>query len=257
MDLCLKFNEDEINYDRFRPTYPDKLFQDIINYSSINKESNSLEIGIGTGKATNPILQTGCSVTAIELGDKLSNFVKNKFKKCSNFNVINANFMTLPLKSNLYDLVYCATAFHWLPLEEGYKKVNDILKPGGTIALFWNHPFPNRKNDISNKVNRQVYDKYCPSDKEVIEFGGKDCERRTHELRTFGFKDIEAKLYHRVRTLTSDSYIGLLNTYSDHRALDAKIKYAFEVEMKMSIDEIGGKINIYDTIDLYLARKSY
>lgn len=151
--------------------------------------------------------------------------------------------------------MYCATAFHWLPLEEGYGKVKDILKQGGTIALFWNHPFPNRKDDISNQVNKRVYDTYCPSDKEIAEFGEKDCERRTRELEQFGFKDVKAKLYHRVRTLTSDSYIALLNTYSDHRTLDVKIKDAFEAEMKTLIDEIGGKINIYDTIDLYLARK--
>nr|WP_312576947.1 hypothetical protein [Sedimentibacter sp.] len=56
MDLRLKFNEDETNYDCFRPTYPDELFQDIIDYSSINGESNSLEIGIGTGQATKSIL---------------------------------------------------------------------------------------------------------------------------------------------------------------------------------------------------------
>lgn len=251
----MKFNEDEVNYDRYRPTYPEELFCDIINYSSINEKSNSIEIGIGTGQATKSILQTGCRVTAIELGDKLSNFVRNKYRKYSNFNVTNADFMTLPLKPNSYDLVYCATAFHWLPLEEGYRKVHDILKYGGTIALFWNHPFPNRKNDISNIVNRHVYDKYCPTDKKIFEFKKKDCERRTRELVQFGFKNVETKLYHRVRTLTSDSYIGLLNTYSDHRALDAKTKAAFEAEMKTSLDEIGGKINIYDTIDLYLARK--
>jgi len=255
MDLRLKFNEDEINYDRQRPTYPNELFTDIIGYSLIDEESNSLEIGIGTGQATRPILQAGCFVTAIELGDKLSEFVKIKFKKYKNFKAINADFMTLPLKSNLYDLVYCATAFHWLPLEEGYVKVKEILKRGGTVALFWNHPFPNRKDDISNQVNRRVYNKYCPSDKDIVEFGEKDCERRKRELEQFGFKDVKVKLYHRVRTLTSDSYIALLNTYSDHRALDVNIKDAFEAEMKTSINDIGGKINIYDTIDLYLARK--
>lgn len=157
MDFRLKSNEDEINYDHQRLTYPNELFTDIISYSLIDEGSNSLEIGIGTGQATRPILQTGCFVTAIELGDKLSEFVKIKFKKYKNFNVTNADFMTLPLKSNLYDLVYCATAFHWLPLEEGYVKVKEILKHGGTVALFWNHPFPNRKDDISNQVNRRVY----------------------------------------------------------------------------------------------------
>lgn len=234
MDLRLTFNEDERNYDRFRPTYPDELFADILRYASINKNSSALEIGIGTGQATEPILQTGCKVTAIELGDRLSSFVKEKFRKYHNFDVINADFMTLPIEPNAHDLVYCATAFHWLPMETGYGKVKRILKHGGTVALFWNHPFPNRLEDQSNLVNR---------------------ERRIRELKRFGFEEVKAKLYHRVRTLSSDAYLALLNTYSDHRALDAKIKDAFEKEMKTSIDEIGGKINIYDTIDLYLARK--
>lgn len=255
MDLRLKFNEDEINYDHFRPTYPDELFADVISYSSVDEGSNSLEIGIGTGQATRSILESGCSVTAIEIGDKLSDFVKKKFIKYNNFTVINADFMALPIELDSYDLVYCATAFHWLPKEEGYSKVYNILKSGGTIALFWNHPFPNRKDDISNNVNRRVYDKYCPSDKEIVEFCEKDCEQRIRELEQFGFKEIKTKLYHRVRTLTSDSYIALLNTYSDHRALDAEVKRAFETEMKTSIDEIGGKINIYDTMDLYLAKR--
>lgn len=100
MDLRLKFNEDEMNYDHVRPTYPDELFADIIRYSSVDEGSHSLEIGIGTGQATKSILQTGCLVTAIELGDKLSDLVKKKFSKYDNFNVINADFMTLPLESD-------------------------------------------------------------------------------------------------------------------------------------------------------------
>lgn len=255
MDLRLTFNEDETNYDRFRPTYPDELFTDIIRYSTVHEGSNSLEIGIGTGQATAPFLQMGCKVTAVELGDKLSDFVRRKFKKYNNFTVTTADFMALSLQPNSYDLVYCATAFHWLPMEQGYNKVKDILKHDGTVALFWNHPFPNRQDDRSNIVNRRVYEKYRPTDKKIAEFSEKDCEQRVSQLERFGFKDIEAKLYHRVRTLTSASYIALLNTYSDHRALDIKIKEAFEKEMKASIDSIGGKINIYDTIDLYLARK--
>lgn len=75
------------------------------------------------------------------------------------------------------------------------------------------------------------------------------------ELEQYGFTDIKSKLYHHIRTLTSDEYISLLNTYSDHRALPADRKLAFEKDMKKAIDDIGGQINIYDTIDLYLARK--
>lgn len=255
MDLRLKFNEDENNYDKYRPTYANELFSDIIRYSSLCSTSKALEIGIGTGQATLPILQTGCHVTAIELGNNLAKYVSDKFSTFSNINVINADFMEYPIEKAYFDLIYCATAFHWLPIDKGYEKVRCELCEYGTIALFWNHPFPNRKNDISNVANRRVYDKFWPSDKELFEFSEKDCQRRIDELEQFGFKDIEAKLYHRVRTLTSDEYNSLLNTYSDHRALDKEVKSAFEMEMKRAINDIGGKINIYDTMDLYLARK--
>ncbi|ADK16281.1 MULTISPECIES: class I SAM-dependent methyltransferase [Clostridium] len=255
MDLRLKFNEDEYNYDKYRPTYPEELFSDIINYSRISSGYEALEIGIGTGQATLPILQSGCRVTAIELGNNLTRYVKNKFKNYMNFNVINADFIEYTIKTEAFNLVYCATAFHWIPLEQGYVKVRNILKDDGTIALFWNHPFPNRQDDISNIVNRKIYNKYRPSDKEVREFNESDCQRRINELERFGFKDIIYRLYHRKRTLTSNGYIHLLNTYSDHRVLPVEVKNNFEMDMKNAIDEIGGKINIYDTIDLYLAKK--
>lgn len=255
MDLRCKFNEDENNYDKYRPTYPKELFSDIINYSNISYDSKVLEIGIGTGQATLPIIENGCKVTAIELGDNLSKYVKDKFSIYKNFNVINADFMEFQINHETFNLVYCATAFHWLPLEEGYTKVRNVLKDDGTIALFWNHPFPNRQDDISNIVNKKIYDKYRPSDKAVIEFSKNDCQKHIDELERFGFTDIISKLYYRKRTLASEEYISLLNTYSDHRALPVEIKNNFEVDMKNAIDEIGGKINIYDTVDLYLARK--
>ena len=74
MDLRLTFNEDASNYDKFRPTYIDEMYKDVIGFSSLNSSKSALEIGIGTGQATLPFLKTGCKVTAIELGDKLAQF---------------------------------------------------------------------------------------------------------------------------------------------------------------------------------------
>ena len=34
------------------------------------------------------------------------------------------------------DLVYSASAFHWIPEEIGYSKVYEMLKPGGAFARF-------------------------------------------------------------------------------------------------------------------------
>ncbi|HHT97741.1 MAG TPA: SAM-dependent methyltransferase, partial [Clostridiales bacterium] len=66
MDKRLAFDEDAKNYDTFRPTYCKELFDNIINYTILDKTKYAIEIGIGTGQATKPILETGCYLTAIE-----------------------------------------------------------------------------------------------------------------------------------------------------------------------------------------------
>jgi len=255
MDLRRTFNEDAKNYDTYRPLYVDELYKDILEYSGIGKESNVLEIGIGTGQATLPFLQTGCSLTAVELGDNLAAYSMNKFSAYQNMKIIQADFTEYEWKKDCYDLVYSATAFHWIPEERGCSMVRDILKPGGKVALFWNHPYPNRTDDETNVANRRIYNKYRHSDKPVVEFSEKDSQEKLNMLEHYGFSEITSKLYYRTRTLKTGEYISLLNTYSDHRALPPDVKTAFDQDMKKAIDAVGGKIRIYDTMDLYLARK--
>lgn len=255
MELRRSFDEDALNYDRYRPGYPQALFDDVIAYSHIGAGSRLVEIGIGTGQATKPFLELGCRVTGIELGENLSAFVAEKFRDCGGFNVVNADFMSCPVEENSCDLIYCATAFHWLPKEAAYSKIMRSLKSGGSVALFWNHPFPNRDGDPSNTASKRVYAKFRPSGKAVREFCEEDCAVRVKELKSFGFENAEYRLYKRVRKLSTDEYIHLLNTYSDHRALEPSLKEAFESEMRKALDEVGGFINIYDTVDLYLAQK--
>lgn len=249
------FNYNVEVYDKARPQYPQELFKDILLYSAIGSQSKVLEIGIGTGQATKPFLNMGSIVTAIDIGDKLIDYVAEKYHSFNNFHAICDDFVKYDFNHSRFDLIICATAFHWLPKDLAYKKIMALLRPGGTAALFWNHPFPNRTTDVSNLVNQKVYEKYRPESKPPIEFSEADCSQRCEELVKYGFFDVQTKLYHRVRTLTSDEYISLIKTYSDHRKLPVNRQVEFENAMKEELDKIGGKINIYDTLDLYLGRR--
>ncbi len=254
MELRETFNEDAANYDRYRPTYPQELFGDIFAFSGIGKGSQLVEIGVGTGKATTPFLEAGCRVRGVELGDKLSAFAAGKFRDYGNFAVHCGDFMEFPLEDGSVDMVYSATAFHWLPQEAAYRKIRRCLKHGGTLSIFRIHPYPNRMSDETNAANRRVYDKLRPSDKRIAEFSEANCAPALEALRAQGFRDAEAKLYRRVRTLPTEEYIGLLRTYSDHRLLEPELKRRFEDEMRAAINAAGGSINIYDTVALYLAK---
>lgn len=254
MDLRLKFNEDVINYDKYRPTYVNELFIDVINYSKLDNTKNALEIGIGTGQATMPILKTGCNLTAIELGENLAVYSKNKFTSFDNFNIINIDFESYASATNEFDLIYSATAFHWIPEDIGFVKAFDLLKSKGVIALFWNHP--HCENDNMHDEIQKAYSKYRPSsDKPNFELDESFCQKYKDLLKKHGFVNVTSKLYHHTRVLKVNEYISLLNTYSDHRAMDNDDKIGLENEISDVINKFGGKINIHNTIDLYLGMK--
>lgn len=264
MDLRLTFNEDVSNYERLRPTYTDELFDDAIRFSSLSRNKRALEIGIGTGQATLPFLKTGCKVTAIEIGEKLAQFSREKFAEFKSFEVINQDFESVQLDENAYDLVYSASAFHWIPQEIGLPKVYELLKSGGVFAWFSTQPFPAQEHTHIHEALQIVYDKYS-------EFFGEQSPQldpqvkqqqlekkrlgRFNALRHFGFVDVTDKFYYGTRTFNAKDYTTLISTYSDHKAMPEEIRIPFLKEIADIIDRCGGKFTISDTMLLCMGIK--
>lgn len=255
MGLETKFNEVVNDYDKWRPTYVPQLYHDILEFKKIDQSSNVLEIGIGTGQATLPILNTNCQLVAVELGDKLAEFTRKKFELHNNIEIQNIKFEDYDAPDHSFDLVYSATAFHWIPEEIGYPKVYRLLKSGGIFACFRNHPYKDKGNEPLHIAIQKVYAKYMECSQEKPEYSEDECIKMADTIKKYGFIDVNYKLYHRTRTFDADSYVSLLNTYSDHRALKEEQRILFYKEIKDAINHFGGNINIYDTIDLQLARK--
>ena len=142
-------------YEKMRLGYVGELYEKIFEYIPINEKSNVIEVGIGGGQATEPVLKTGCRLTAVEYGKNFAQLCKEKFKTYSNFSVINDKFENTDFKDSTCDLVYSATAFHWIPEEIGYSKVFSILKSGGVFARFANHPFKDKENpELSHEIDK-------------------------------------------------------------------------------------------------------
>lgn len=248
------FNTEAEKYEKMRPGYVSKLYEDIFNYITIDKTSNVLEIGIGGGQATLPFLRTGCKLTAVEYGENLAELCRQKFKEFSTFSVVTTKFEDF-IYSNKYDLIYSASAFHWIQEDIGYTKVFHMLKKGGTFTRFANHPYKDKGREEIHEAIQKIYSVYMPNSFVANEYSEENAKRRAGIARKYGFVDIEYKLYKRTRTFTAQEYIRLLGTYSDHIAIETKTREKFFSEIENTIDSLGGKITIYDTIDLQLARK--
>jgi hypothetical protein len=59
-------------------------------------------------------------------------------------------------------------------------------------------------------------------------------------VQSYGFRDLEVKLYHQTGRFDSSDYISLLNTYSDHRSMPVSTKQLLASEIKNAIiDDFG------------------
>lgn len=249
------FNTVAEQYDRMRPTYVDALYDDVWKYGGFGPGIRAVEVGIGTGQATQPVLDRGASVTAVELGPELAAFCARKFSDNPGFRVVNLPFQDFDAPDGSCDLVYSASAFHWIPEELGYRKVFRMLRPGGVFARFANHPFKDKGKEALHEALQALYAKYMPRSVFSPEYSEDDALDRARIGERYGFVENRYRLYRRTRTFDARQYTDLLGTYSDHIALGAEIQAEFFARICEQIDRFGGTITIYDTIDLQLHRK--
>jgi len=266
------FDEIAGEYDKIRWDYPAELFEDAIDYCNMNikqKDKKAVEIGAGTGKATAPFLENGYDVTAVEMGTNMTAFLVDKYKRYNNFRVITSTFEDAALNENSYDLVYAASAFHWVDAAIGCPKVYKLLKNGGAFILFrcnWN----SHDNEELAKDLKAVYEKYYYTYYKTDERDDKPTKHtletlqnpeaifksfRFESMEHYGFKDVTMKIYEKMHTYDTDSYIKLLDTFSDHRALPRENREALYAGVKETIEIHGGLIQTHNTYQLYMGRK--
>lgn len=249
------FNTQAEKYEKMRPGYVPELYEDVFRWMPLDETSRVVEIGIGGGQATRPILETGCQLTAVECGENLAEVCREKFSAYQNFSVMVARFEDAAFEKKSCDLIYSASAFHWIPEEIGYTKVYDMLRPGGVFARFANHPYHDKGRPGLPEAIQDVYRVYMPRSSAPGEYGVQDAAQRADIAHRYGFEETAYYLYHRTRTFTAKEYTELLGTYSDHIAIEETTRRRFFAEIEAAINAFGGEITIYDTIDLELARK--
>ncbi len=249
MDFRKVFDTIPEEFDKWRPRYCDALFADLVQYVQLSPEKAVLEIGPGTGQATEPILKTGCQYTAIELGEHLTQFMINKFDRYKNFHIVNADFETYDFEGSTFDLVYSAAAIQWIPEQIGFPKVYKILKHGGTFAMMLTRSeYKSTNEDLYNKI-QEVYTEYFHPEQNYT------CSLAYQNVGNYGFTGFEVREYHQKREFTADEYAAFSATHCDHIVLREPYRSRFFDGIRKAVLDAGNKIVFNDTIVLYLARK--
>src|SRR4030095_10389961 len=95
-------------YDRARPTYPERLVDDLVALANIGEGSRVLEIGPGTGQLSVPLAMRGASLVAVGRGSHLGAGERRKLARFEHVDIVVADFDTWAASPASFDVVVAA-----------------------------------------------------------------------------------------------------------------------------------------------------
>ena len=236
-------------FDRWRLRYTPELFAFLRTRCSLGPGTRCLEIGPGTGQATDFALDAGCDYTAIELGEHLAAMMRRKYGDRPNFKLILGDFEQHPFDSESFDFVYSAAAIQWINPQIAFSKSFDILKPGGHLAMFFLRGDYQTPNPALYQDIQKVYDEHYHTEAPYRQrFPYLDAPK-------YGFESEEQFSFPSSRHYTADEYVEYIHTHSDHICLREDCREAFYGGIRDAILRHGNKIAFLDQFVLYLCRK--
>ncbi len=190
-------------YARYRPRYPDALFDFLA--ALVPSRATVWDCAAGSGQATEPLAARFARVVATDASERQLSAAP----RLSNveYRVAAAERSGLPERS--FDLVTVAQALHWFDLEQFYREVRRVAKPGGVLAV-WCYGTCTVEGDEVNeavlRLYRDVLGPYWPPERRHVENGYRDLP--------FPFEAIAAPAFEMVESWTMPQLLGYLGTWS-------------------------------------------
>ncbi|MGH9065521.1 MAG: class I SAM-dependent methyltransferase [Acidimicrobiales bacterium] len=253
----LVFGEVAPTYDEARPGYPGPAVDDIVAFAHVGAGDRVLEVGAGTGKATVALGARGLSVVALEPSPAMAALCSRNVAPYGGVTVVVSGFEEWPGEQASFRLLVAAQSWHWMPAGTRYARAHELLVPGGTLALLWNRPvWP--ETELRSALSA-VYRAQAPAlwarDPGFPGLTPRPDEAWPAQIAaTELFGDVEAHAHPWSETYTTERYVRLLSTQSDHRMLPATELDALLGSVADVLDAAGGGISVDYMARLYLAR---
>ena len=249
VERALSFGAVAESYERFRPGYPDELFDLVAAYAG-RPIGTALEIGAGTGKATRLFAGRGVAVTATEPDAAMLAELRKHVP--ASVTTVAAAFEQLPPGG--FDLVYAAAALHWTKPEGRWERVSAMLAPGGVFASFGGSmrlADPALAKAFQEARDPFLTDEDIPSpdgtpEENPMQWPGTELEKS--DL----FTDVrQTEVRRRVR-LSRQDWIGHLSTVSAYLQLPASAR---EQAFERIAQVLPGEVDLVADLKVHLARR--
>ena len=139
-----RFSSNVDDYIKYRPGYTEELIRFIEEEGGSIRGSSIADIGSGTGKLTEPLLNAGAIVYGVEPNEEMRVAAESMLYDYKDFQSINGTAEATQLADDSVDNIVAAQAFHWFQPQESRAEFKRILKDeNGYVFIIWN----NRKDE--------------------------------------------------------------------------------------------------------------
>ena len=207
------------SYHQARPEYPAELYDCLVAAADLGPGDNLLEVGCGTGKATLPLARMGFAITCLEPGPRLAWQARRNLSGYPAVRVVESSFEDWhPDDRSRADLVFAATAWHWVDPAVRYQRAWAALRPGGHLAIWTaTHVVPTAGDPFFAEI-QAVYDEIgegLPAGARFPEPGEVPDECADMEASGL-FSVTVVRQFDWEVEYDAGQYIALLDTFSSH-----------------------------------------
>jgi SAM-dependent methyltransferase len=270
-------------YDAVRPSYPSSLIDLSIGRGGLAEGSRVLEVGCGTGKLTELLVERGLRVDAVDPGPNMIAMAQRRLGDTPAVTFHLGRFEDVELPQQRFDAVFSATAFHWVDPAVGWAKAAAHLELGGLLALL---SYVNRRDEQSSAIQdeflallRRHAPEVAAAWREPAQFDvvlAGVAERRGNASEVWdwlmqgGLRRPElavpeaARLFEDVQVAseaytveeTADEVLDLLRTTWLYHEIDPARREAFEEDHRRLVERLGGTVRSSLAVLLMTARRS-
>jgi SAM-dependent methyltransferase len=195
------FSKQAAGYAKFRPRYPQKLFDYLGSIAPTRQLA--WDCGTGNGQAAVGLASVFDRVIATDASEE--QIANAQSHERVEYRVVPAE--NSGIESETIDLIMVAQALHWFDLERFYGEAQRALKPDGILAASA-YNLLHVEPAIDEVVNRYYYDvvgSFWPAERKLVE---------QFANLSFPFREIDAPIFEMTAYWNLDHLLGYLRTWS-------------------------------------------
>ena len=234
-------------YDRVRPSYPGALVDALLQGGA----RDVLDVGCGTGIVAALLAARGCEVLGVEVDERMAEVARTR-----GIAVEVSSFEGWDTRGRTFDLLVAGQAWHWIDPVAGAQKAAALLRSGARLGLFWNFGSPPRE---LAELFAPIYARMAPGvESYSVLLGGSDTRADTAVagiVESRGFDEPHVRSFAWSRHHDTAQWLDILQTHSDHQAMQPQQRERLLAEVGQAVDSLGGEFDMPYEAVLVSARR--